>query len=101
MNEFDYRLPIEVISIGNVDVLVALWQLSFHQGEKGKETRKYIKKALSLLTKELGLAVTKSFREFVEAYDEKVNLSFCTSSPDRCLYFVAKKGRLEKHQTCP
>ena len=61
MNEFDYRFLDEVISIGNVDVLVSLWQLSFHQGEKGKETRKYIKKSLPLLTKELGASGYKEF----------------------------------------
>lgn len=92
MKDFEYRFLDELISIGNVDVLVALWQLSFHQKKKGKETRRYLKQALPVLCGDKGLPLTDSFRKFVEAYDEKVYSSLCARPPDYCLAFFAGRG---------
>lgn len=92
MEEIDYRFLDEIISVGNVGVLVALWQLSFHQKEKGKQIRKYMKAALPTLCEGKGVPLTNSFREFVQAYDEKVYHSLCPRSSNYCLSFFAWRG---------
>lgn len=83
-----------LVSMADVDLLVALWRFSPYQGPCGEEFRAFMIASLPALCEHYQLAPVQSFQEFVEAYDEKVYVSLCTGTPNDCLWFFASEGDL-------
>lgn len=83
-----------VLSTRDVELLVAFWYESWRLGELGEEVRERIMNALPNLAFDYGLALTESFREFVQAYDEMMFVKQCPDPLNRCLSFFAGRGDL-------
>lgn len=94
MQVFNYDVLGALVSIADVDLLVALWRFSSYQGQFGEEFREFMIASLPALCEHYQLTPVQSFQEFVEAYDEKVYDSLCTGTPNDCLWFFASEGDL-------
>lgn len=95
-----YKYVQDTIARGDVDLLVILWAEAAYGGEVGKQTREQITDALPTLAQELGVPSSKTFREFVEAYDKKNYDAQCKQRPSECLRFFARRGDRRNIRLC-